>query len=71
MTINYNNFNNIPDYSSWVREKYLSDRPLVVHYQLKESIEESINVPSFPSLEGNITYNIGTTIEPSNIIYGY
>lgn len=42
-----------------------------IHYALLKPIEQSIELPTMPTLTGNVTYEISTSISPSSIEYGY
>ena len=59
----------VSDFKSWLTEKYNSGDPVLVDYILATPTEESIDVPELPSLTGNVTYTIGTSIKPSSINY--
>ena len=61
----------VSDFKSWLTEKYNSGDPVLVDYILATPTEESIDVPEIPSLTGNITYSVGTSITSSKIEYGY
>ena len=58
-------------FKSWLTTKYNSGEPVLVDYILSAPTEESVDVPDIPSLTGNVTYTIGTSIKPSKIEYGY
>ena len=57
--------------NTWLTEKSNSGNPVLVDYILETPTEESIDVPEIPSLTGNVTYIIDTSIKPSKIEYGY
>ena len=57
--------------NTWLTEKSNSGNPVLVDYILETPTEESIDVPEIPTLTGNVTYSIGTSIKPSKIEYGY
>ena len=55
-----------PSFKTW-----LSANNTEVVYELSEPIEQSIELPTMPTLTGNVTYEISTSISPSSIEYGY
>ena len=57
--------------NTWLTEKSNSGNPVLVDYILETPTEESVDIPSIPSLTGNVTYSIGTRTKPSKIEYGY
>ena len=56
-------------FKSWLTTKYNSGEPVLVDYILSAPTEESVDVPDIPSLTGNVTYSVGTSIKPSSINY--
>ena len=61
----------LEEWKNHVLNKYNSGIPIKVVYVLMAPTEESIDVPEIPSLTGNVTYTIGTSIKPNKIEYGY
>ena len=59
----------LEEWKNHVLNKYNSGIPIKVVYVLMAPTEESIDVPEIPSLTGNVTYSIGTSIKPSSINY--
>ena len=50
---------------------FLDSNEVKLNYLLATPTEESVDVPEIPSLTGNVTYDIGTSIKPSKLEYGY
>ena len=48
---------------------YLASSNVAGYFVLETPAEESVAVPEIPSLTGNVTYTIGTSIKPSSINY--
>ena len=48
---------------------YLASSNVTGYFVLETTAEESIDVPEIPSLTGNVTYSVGTSIKPSSINY--
>ena len=48
---------------------FLDSNEVKLNYLLAKPTEESIDVPEIPSLTGNVTYSIDTSIKPSSINY--
>ncbi len=61
----------ISNFKKWLSDQYNNGNPVLVDYILTIPTEESVDIPSIPTLTGNITYSIGTTVQPSSINYGY
>ena len=50
---------------------FLDSNEVKLNYLLVTPTEENIDVPEIPSLTGNVTYSIGTSIKPNKLEYGY
>ena len=48
---------------------FLDSNEVKLNYLLTTPTEESVDIPEIPSLTGNVTYSIGTSIKPSSINY--
>ena len=59
----------VSNFKKWLSDQYDSGDPVLVDYILTTPTEESVNIPELPSLTGNVTYSIGTSIKPSSINY--
>ena len=59
------------NFKKWLSDQYDSGEPVLVDYILETPTEESVAIPEIPTLTGNITYSIDTTVQPSSINYGY
>ena len=61
----------LEEWENHVLNKYNSGIPIKVVYVLMAPTEESIDVPEIPSLTGNVTYSVDTSIKSSKMEYGY
>ena len=59
-------FETSQDYKDWVAANNYS-----VYYQLATPTEESVTLPTIPSLKGTTIYSIGTQIQPSSMYIKY
>ena len=50
---------------------FLDSNEVKLNYLLATPTEENIDVPEMPSLTGNVTYTIDTSIKPNKLEYGY
>ena len=50
---------------------FLDSNEVKLNYLLATPTEESVDIPEIPSLTGNVTYSIGTSIKPNRLEYGY
>ena len=64
--LDYLGISNVSEFNNW-----LKSNSTLAYYGLETPIEESVNVSMVPRLTGNVTYTIGTGIQPSKIEYGY
>ena len=48
---------------------FLDSNEVKLNYLLATPTEESVDIPEIPSLTGNVTYSVGTSIKPSSINY--
>lgn len=64
--ISDDNYTSITSFKS-----YLASNNVIGHFVLDTPTEETVEISTIPSLEGNITYIVGTSISPSNINYSY
>ena len=64
--LDYLGISNVSEFNNWLKSNLT-----LAYYGLETPIEESVNVSMVPRLTGNVTYTIGTGIQPSKIEYGY
>ena len=67
-------YNTVEEFKNMLATQYNLGNPVKIvwrRYDKQIFSEESIDVPEIPSLTGNVTYSVGTSIKPSKIEYGY
>ena len=64
-------FPDIEDWKTFLREQYNAGTPLSIVAVLKESTEEAIGIPEISTADGTNIFDIATTIEPSELKVGY
>lgn len=52
-------------------QAYLQANPITIYYELATPVEESISLPTLPTLEGTTVYEIDTEVQPSNMEVTY
>ena len=75
----YLNKSSIPDYSDELTDNeliaklrtLLTSKKAKVYYELATPTEDSITLPSVPTLKGTTSFSVGTNIQPSNMYVKY
>ena len=65
-------YNTVEEFKNMLATQYNLGNPVKIvwrRYDKQIFSEESIDVPEIPSLTGNVTYSVGTSIKPSSINY--
>lgn len=61
----------VETFKQYLADKYNNGRPIIVYYPLATPKEESITLPTIPSIKGTTIYSVGTNIQPSNMYIKY
>ena len=65
-------YNTVEEFKNMLATQYNLGNPVKIVWRRHDKqifSEESIDIPELPSLTGNVTYTIGTSIKPSSINY--
>jgi len=73
--LNYPNANTDANHAvlfkAWAAEQYQNGTPLIINYVLEDPIEELIDLPDIRTMEGGTTFEVLTTVPPSQIMVKY
>ena len=58
-------------FKSFIANQYANGMPVIIYYPLYVQTEETIILPTIPSIKGTTIYSVGTNITPSNMYIKY
>jgi len=63
--------NDVTTFKNWLSTQYNNSTPVEIEYIRATELEESITLPTIPSIKGTTIYSVGTKVQPSNMYIKY
>lgn len=66
-----NDFNSQEEFVNYCKSQYNNGTPFTIYYALATPVTEQITLPEIPTVAGENTLTVGTTVQPSNVSITY
>ena len=64
-------YTTVEDFTNWLKYQYNNGNPVTIWYASDSSTTETITAPSIPTTSGGQTFDVGTTLKPSEVDLTY